>query len=112
MPTASRMRRSTTTARAQSCRSSTSTWPASGSSTTARAIGASRWRRKPGGELTWAEAAHESPYGRIESSWWTGAAGTTLIVQVPPNTEAVVSLPDGAETLVGPGRSSFRFSVA
>jgi len=67
---------------------------------------------RPGGELTWAEAAHESPYGRIESSWWTDAAGTTLIVQVPPNTEAVVSLPNDAETLVGPGRSSFRFSVA
>ena len=28
-----------------------------------------RVRPQPGGGLTWAEAAHESPYGRIEVSW-------------------------------------------
>ena len=28
-----------------------------------------RVRPRPGGGLTWAEAAHDSPYGRIESAW-------------------------------------------
>ena len=64
-----------------------------------------RRRRSPAAGSRGRRRHIESPYGRIESSWWTGAAGTTLTVQVPPNTEAeVVSLPDGAETLVGPGR--------
>jgi alpha-L-rhamnosidase len=62
---------------------------------------------RPGGGLTWVSAAHESPYGRIESSWWAGPAGTTFVVTVPPNTEAVVSLPDGREIDIGPGRATF-----
>ena len=28
-----------------------------------------RVQPRPGGGLTWAEAAHDSPYGRIESAW-------------------------------------------
>ncbi len=62
---------------------------------------------RPGGGLTWASAALESPYGRIESSWSTGAAGTTFTVQVPPNTEAEVVLPDGRVEVVGPGLATF-----
>jgi alpha-L-rhamnosidase len=63
---------------------------------------------RPGGGLTWASAALESPYGRIESSWWTGASGsTTHVVQVPPNTTAEVVLPDGRTAVVGPGRATF-----
>ena len=53
------------------------------------------------------EAAHDSPYGRIESSWSTGATGTTFTVQVPPNTEAEVVLPDGRVEVVGPGLATF-----
>ena len=62
---------------------------------------------RPGGGLTWAAAAHESPYGRIESSWSTGARGTTFDVVVPPNTEAEVTLPDGRTERVRPGRATF-----
>ncbi len=62
---------------------------------------------RPGGGLTWASAVHEAPYGRIESSWSTGPEGTTFTVAVPPNTEAIVSLPDGREVEVGPGRATF-----
>jgi alpha-L-rhamnosidase len=62
---------------------------------------------RPGGGLTWASAALESPYGRIESSWSTGAMGTTFTVEVPPNTEAEVVLPDGRTALVAPGLSTF-----
>jgi alpha-L-rhamnosidase len=62
---------------------------------------------RPGGGLTWARAALESPYGRIEASWSTGATGTTLTVLVPPNTEAEVALPDGRTAWVGPGRATF-----
>lgn len=62
---------------------------------------------RPGGGLTWAAAAHESPYGRIESSWSTDARGTTFDVVVPPNTEAEVTLPDGRTEQVRPGRATF-----
>ena len=63
---------------------------------------------RPGGGITWAAGAHESPYGRIESSWSTARDGTIrLSVVVPPNTEAVVDLGTGDETRVGPGRATF-----
>jgi alpha-L-rhamnosidase len=63
---------------------------------------------RPGGGITWATAAHESPYGRIESSWSTGRDGTIVLsVEVPPNTEAVVDLGTGDDVPVGPGRASF-----
>jgi alpha-L-rhamnosidase len=62
---------------------------------------------RPGGGISWATAAFESPYGRIESSWSTAAAGTTFTVRVPPNTDAEVALPDGRTAVVGPGRSTF-----
>jgi alpha-L-rhamnosidase len=63
---------------------------------------------RPGGGLTWASAALESPYGRIESSWSIGVTGTTFTVQVPPNTEAEVVLPDGRTAVVGPGLATFQ----
>jgi len=62
---------------------------------------------RPGGGLTWASAALESPYGRIESSWSVGVTGTTFIVRVPPNTEAEVVLPDGRTAVVAPGTATF-----
>jgi alpha-L-rhamnosidase len=68
----------------------------------------------PGGGLTAAAAAHESPYGRIESSWEAiggspaGNAGDRirLTVRVPPGTTATVRA-NGTETAVGPGRHEF-----
>ena len=47
----------------------------------------------PGGGLTWAEAVHDSPYGRIGSSWRLRGDRFELTVTVPPGTQAEVVLP-------------------
>jgi alpha-L-rhamnosidase len=61
----------------------------------------------PGGGLTAASAAHESPYGRIESSWETAGGGRLrLAVSVPPGTTATVRV-NGTENVAGPGRHEF-----
>jgi alpha-L-rhamnosidase len=57
----------------------------------------------PGGGLTQAEAVHDSPYGRIESSWHLADGRFRLTVGVPPGTTAEVRLPDGARVDQGPG---------
>jgi alpha-L-rhamnosidase len=57
----------------------------------------------PGGGITTATAAHDSPYGRIESSWSIVGGKMRLAVRVPPNTTAIVELPDGASRTVMPG---------
>lgn len=51
---------------------------------------------KPGGGLTFANTAFESPYGKIVSNWKINAGKMTLEVQVPSNTTAQIQLPDGA----------------
>ncbi|KAK3175822.1 hypothetical protein K4F52_009955 [Lecanicillium sp. MT-2017a] len=52
-------------------------------------------RPVPGGDLTSATVKYEGPYGRIESSWHVGDDGTFhLKVTIPPNSHAVVILPD------------------
>ncbi|HEX9765948.1 MAG TPA: family 78 glycoside hydrolase catalytic domain [Nitriliruptorales bacterium] len=61
----------------------------------------------PGGGLTRASAAHESPYGRIESSWRTSGDGLEFEVVVPPGTTAEVVLPDGRALEAGPGRATY-----
>ena len=67
----------------------------------------------PGGGLTSAAAAHESPYGRIESSWTLEGSTLHLDVLVPPGTMADVVLPGRAPQRVGSGRHSFsRFDNA
>ncbi len=60
----------------------------------------------PGGGLTSASAAHESPYGRIESSWAIHDGVLRLRVLVPPGTSAVVRA-GGREMVAGPGRHEF-----
>ena len=66
-----------------------------------------RIRPQPGGGLTRAEAAHESPYGRIESSWRLEDGRLRLRVLVPAGTQAEVVLPDGGTYTAGPGRHSY-----
>ena len=61
----------------------------------------------PGGGLTSASAAHESPYGRIESSWEITEGRMTIAVRVPPGTTATVVTADGTETSVNPGQHEF-----
>jgi alpha-L-rhamnosidase len=62
---------------------------------------------QPGGGLTSARAAHESPYGRIESSWTIVDDEFRLEVVVPPGSRATVVLPSGARTEIGPGSARF-----
>ena len=60
-----------------------------------------------GGGLTWAEAVHDSPYGRIESSWHEDGATFRLTVTVPPGTVADVVLPDGSRRSQDPGTQTY-----
>jgi alpha-L-rhamnosidase len=66
-----------------------------------------RVRPRPGGGLTWAEAAHESPYGRLAVSWRLDGEGLELRVDVPAGTSAEVFLPDGRTEQAGPGSHVF-----
>jgi alpha-L-rhamnosidase len=51
---------------------------------------------------------HDSPFGRIESSWRIAdRGGMTLTVTVPPGTTAEVVLPDGSVVEQDPGTSTF-----
>ncbi len=65
----------------------------------------------PGGGLTWARAAHNSPYGHIESSWRIEDHHFFLDVAVPPGTSAQVCLPDGHQMHADPGTMSYRCSI-
>jgi alpha-L-rhamnosidase len=66
---------------------------------------------RPGGGLTSAEAAHESPYGRIESSWRIEDGVLRLRVVVPAGTEAEIVLPSGSTSTAGPGTHTFEESA-
>jgi alpha-L-rhamnosidase len=71
-------------------------------------------RPRPGGGLTHASTAHESPYGRIEVAWQCNAESLDVTVVVPPGVTALVELPDPSFTPVdiGPGRHSFACSLS
>jgi alpha-L-rhamnosidase len=58
----------------------------------------------PGGGITSAEAAHESPYGRIEVRWKRTTTEFVLTVTVPPGCTAEAILPDGTSPSLRPGR--------
>jgi alpha-L-rhamnosidase len=58
---------------------------------------------RPGGGITTASAVHDSPYGRIESSWTLVDGELRLTVRVPPGTVADVELPDGTTRTLKPG---------
>jgi len=62
-----------------------------------------RVRPLPGGGLTWARTAHESPYGPIEVAWRLEDGELTLDVTVPGGSTAEVVLPDGTSVLASPG---------
>jgi alpha-L-rhamnosidase len=63
-----------------------------------------RVKPQPGGGITWAQAEHDSPYGRIESSWRIAGDTLELDVTVPPGTTAEIVLPDRSRRTVEPGR--------
>lgn len=47
-----------------------------------------------GGNLTWAEAGYDCPYGHISSKWKIEAGKLDMTVIIPPNTTADVFVPD------------------
>ncbi len=48
---------------------------------------------QPVAGITWARAAHESPYGRVEVSWRHEHGTFDLQIELPPNSSAEVSIP-------------------
>jgi alpha-L-rhamnosidase len=70
-----------------------------------------RMRPRPGGGITSVDAAHESPYGRIEVSWRLDGDRLDLRVRVRVGSSAEVLLPDGTAAVAGPGRHAFRGAV-
>ena len=61
------------------------------------------FRPRPGGGLTSASAAHESPYGRISIAWQLRADQLEVSVEVPTGTTAVLDLPGHSPRPLGPG---------
>lgn len=57
----------------------------------------------PGGGLTHAEAAYNSPYGRVESRWEKKAGGVKCTIAIPSNTTAEIRLPNGQIETVNAG---------
>jgi alpha-L-rhamnosidase len=67
----------------------------------------------PGGDLTWARARLESPYGPIATYWRkVDDEQFELEVTVPPGTTADVELPGGRVESAGAGQSRFTCSFA
>jgi alpha-L-rhamnosidase len=62
---------------------------------------------RPGGGITWARAAHDCPYGRIDSSWQIDGERFRVDVVVPAGTMADVQLPNGNAVIAHPGRSTY-----
>ena len=62
-----------------------------------------RVRPRPGGGITWANAVHESPYGRIEVRWSLRDDRFDLSVSVPPGTSCEAELPGGTRHNLAPG---------
>ena len=56
-----------------------------------------RVRPRPNVELTWAETVFESKYGRIELKWTLEGENFRLTLRVPPNSSAIINMPDGSE---------------
>lgn len=65
-------------------------------------------RPRPGGGLTHASAAHDTPYGRAAVSWSHTDGVLRVTVTVPPGTTALIDLPGMAERPeVGSGEHRF-----
>jgi alpha-L-rhamnosidase len=66
-----------------------------------------RFEPRPGGGLTHARAAHETPFGRAEIAWRRERERLIVDVIVPPGSHATVSLPGVADVEVGSGHHHF-----
>ena len=63
-------------------------------------------RPRPGGTITSAFAAYDSPYGPYTVKWQLSQGRMHTAVTVPPNTEAHILLP-GVDSLVGSGEHTW-----
>ena len=61
----------------------------------------------PGGHFTYAKAAYNSVYGRVESGWERSENGLRYTVTIPANCTATVRLPDGRTSVQGPGTVAY-----
>ncbi|GAA1962945.1 alpha-L-rhamnosidase [Kitasatospora viridis] len=64
------------------------------------------FRPRPGGGITWAGAAHESPYGRVAIRWELHESRFEVRTTVPTGTRARIEWPDGQVTVLTPGTAS------
>ncbi|WP_183501204.1 family 78 glycoside hydrolase catalytic domain [Microbacterium invictum] len=62
---------------------------------------------QPGGGLTWASAALETPHGRTSVRWEINGDSLTVEAEVPKGSSAVVRLPNSDELHVGGGMHVF-----
>lgn len=71
-----------------------------------------RFRPEPGGDLTFAGASLETPYGHASSRWELDGRSFALNVRVPANTTAIIELPDGSEPFeVGSGEWKYTVEI-
>jgi alpha-L-rhamnosidase len=66
----------------------------------------------PGGGLTHARAAHETPYGRVEVAWRRNGGSLDVEVTVPPGITALVRLPQPGWTPVEVGGGHHAFGCS
>ncbi len=64
-------------------------------------------RPVPGGGLTWAKGDYDSPAGPIHVDWRVEGGELKLRLTVPPNTQAVVTMPGAQPRTVGSGGHEF-----
>ena len=63
------------------------------------------------GDLTWVKAHHDTPYGRVTSSWHRDGKNLTLDVIIPPNTTSTIFLPGKEGVAVSPGPHHFQSTL-
>jgi alpha-L-rhamnosidase len=61
---------------------------------------------RPGGGITWAKGALQTPHGRLAVSWRQDGDALSVDVTVPEGTSAVLRLPDGSERELTAGEHS------
>lgn len=62
---------------------------------------------QPVGDLEWVKANHETLYGNISVDWKRKDGSFHLSLEVPANTKANVTLPDGSKKTVSSGKYDF-----
>ena len=71
-----------------------------------------RSRPRPGGGLTRASAAHETPYGRRDRVALGAATDCTVDVVVPPGATATVELPGAEPVALTGGTHAFEHALS